>query len=61
MLAAIKEIKNFVTGVRGEMKVAGDEEYRRIEFGTERLLHTPQSPNSLTPMEESRIKQVIYH
>ncbi|GGA43232.1 hypothetical protein [Paenibacillus physcomitrellae] len=61
MLAAIKEIKNFVTGVRGEMKAAGDEEYRKIEFGTERLLHTPQPPHSLTSLEESRIKQVIYH
>ncbi|WP_138496214.1 hypothetical protein [Paenibacillus pinistramenti] len=61
MLAAIKEIKNFVAGVRGESKAAGDEEYRKIEFGTERLLHTPQSPYTLTSLEESRIKQVIFH
>lgn len=61
MLAGFKELKNLVMGVRGHYLEAGDEEYRKIEFGTERLLHTPEPPNRLTTEEESRNKYVIYH
>lgn len=61
MLAGFKELKQLVTGARIQYKEAGDEEYRKIEFGAERHLHTPQPANRLTAEEESRIKSVIYH
>ncbi|WP_223065891.1 hypothetical protein [Paenibacillus caui] len=61
MLAGLKEIKNFVTGNRENLMASGDEEYRRIEFGLERHLRTPEPAHRLTAEEEARIKHVIYH
>jgi hypothetical protein len=61
MLAGWKELKRMVSSVQGNLKAVGDEEYRKIEFGMERHLHTPEPSYRLTSLEESRIKQVIFH
>ncbi len=61
MLAGLKELKNWVSGLWQPWMTSGDEDYHRIEFSVERHLHTPQLPSALTYEEEARIKTVIYH
>ncbi|MCL6604620.1 MAG: hypothetical protein K6T94_17290 [Paenibacillus sp.] len=61
MLAGLKELKNWVTGIWEPWMASGEEDYRRIEYAVERHVHTPQSRNQLTYEEEARIKSVKYH
>ncbi|GGF59713.1 hypothetical protein GCM10010912_01170 [Paenibacillus albidus] len=61
MLAGLKELKNWVTGIGQPWTASGDEDYRRIEYTVERHLHTPQARNPLTYVEEARIKTIKYH
>ena len=61
MLAGLKELKNWMSGIWQPWMVSGEEDYRNIEYSVERHLHTPQSRNQLTYVEEARIKTVKYH
>ncbi|CAM3363771.1 MULTISPECIES: hypothetical protein [Saccharibacillus] len=61
MAAALKEFKNWVTGLRHPDHVLGDDDYRRLEFSVERHLHTPEVRSPITYQEEARIKMVQYH
>ena len=61
MLAGLKELKNWVTGISQPWMGSGEEDYWKIEYSGERHLHTPQPPHLLTYEQESRIKSVKYH
>jgi len=61
MLAGLKELKNWMSGIWQPWMGSGEEDYRNIEYSVERHLHTPQSRNQLTYVEEARIKTVKYH
>ncbi len=61
MLAGLKELKNWVSGIWQPWMASGDEDYRNMEYTVERHLHNPQSPNLLTYEEEARNKIVKYH
>lgn len=61
MLAGIKELKNWVTGMWRPGMASGEEDYRKMEYSVERHLHTPQTPSPLTYEQESRIKTVKFH
>ncbi|MNM44022.1 hypothetical protein D3C81_549130 [compost metagenome] len=61
MLAGLKELKNRITGTRQPWIPTEGEDYWKIEYGTERLLHNPQPRSPLTYEQEARIKTVKYH
>ncbi|MOA70074.1 hypothetical protein D3C78_1986740 [compost metagenome] len=42
MFEGFLEMQSLVTRVHGRLEIGGDEQYRKIEFGTERYLRTPQ-------------------
>ncbi|MNC56092.1 hypothetical protein D3C75_1056630 [compost metagenome] len=42
MFEGFLEMQSLVTQVHGRLEIAGDEQYRKIEFGTERYLRTPE-------------------
>ena len=42
MIEGFLEMQSLVSRVQSQLEIRGDEEYRRLEFGTERLLHTPE-------------------
>ncbi|MNN67099.1 hypothetical protein D3C81_1827170 [compost metagenome] len=35
-------MQSLVTKVHGPLEIGGDQQYRKIEFGTERYLRTPE-------------------
>ncbi|MNI73169.1 hypothetical protein D3C76_610960 [compost metagenome] len=42
MFEGFLEMQSLVTRVHGRLEIGGDEQYRKIEFGTERYLRTPE-------------------
>lgn len=61
MLAGLKELKDWVTGLWQPELPSGEEEYQNLEFTAVRHLRNPYTPSPLTYEEQSRIKAVIYH
>ncbi|WP_342478865.1 hypothetical protein NYE24_13330 [Paenibacillus sp. FSL H7-0350] len=61
MLAGIKELKNWVTGMWQPGMASGEEDYRKMEYSAHRHLHTPPTPSPLTYEQESRIKTIKFH
>ncbi|WP_150269621.1 hypothetical protein [Paenibacillus tepidiphilus] len=61
MLAGLKELKNWVTGMWQPWMSSHEEEYWKIEYSVERHLHNPPTRSPLTYEEEARIKTVKYH
>ncbi|MDU2241961.1 MAG: hypothetical protein E7E23_15440 [Paenibacillus sp.] len=45
MFEGFLEMQSVVTRVQGQLELGGEQEYRKIEFGTERHLHTPEPGN----------------
>lgn len=52
MFEGFLEMQSVVTKVHGRLEIGGDQEYRKIEYGTERHLHTPE-PGSRNRCEET--------
>ncbi|MNN12614.1 hypothetical protein D3C81_1256110 [compost metagenome] len=42
MFEGFLEMQSLVTQVHGRLEIGGDEQYRKLEFGTERYLRTPE-------------------
>ncbi|MNW50931.1 hypothetical protein D3C74_283960 [compost metagenome] len=42
MFEGFLEMQSLVTRVHGRLEIGGDEQYRKIEFGAERYLRTPE-------------------
>ncbi|MNE62375.1 hypothetical protein D3C80_1576500 [compost metagenome] len=42
MFEGFLEMQSLVTQVHGRLEIGGDQQYRKIEFGTERYLRTPE-------------------
>lgn len=51
MFEGFLEMQSVLTKVHGRLELEGDQAYRKIEFGTERHLHTPE-PGSRSRAEE---------
>ncbi|GIP47369.1 hypothetical protein D3C76_294790 [compost metagenome] len=52
MFEGFLEMQSVVTRVQGRLELGGEQEYRRIEFGTERFLHTPEPGNRIRNEEK---------
>ncbi|GIO41976.1 MULTISPECIES: hypothetical protein [Paenibacillus] len=52
MFEGFLEMQSVVTKVHGRLELEGDQAYRKLEFGTERHLHTPE-PGSRRHAEEA--------
>lgn len=60
MLAGLKELKNWVTGMWQPGMDSEQEDYWKIEYSMDHHLHASRVPSPLTYEEESRIKTVKY-
>ncbi|MNW34184.1 hypothetical protein D3C74_111550 [compost metagenome] len=45
MFEGFLEMQSLVTQVHGRLEIGGDQEYRKIEYGVERHLRTPEPGN----------------
>ncbi|WP_334072108.1 MULTISPECIES: hypothetical protein [Paenibacillus] len=52
MFEGFLEMQSVVTKVHNRLEIGGDQEYRKIEYGTERHLHTPD-PDAWKRYEET--------
>lgn len=52
MFEGFLEMQSVVTRVHGQLEIDGEQEYRKIEFGTERFLHTPEPGNRIRNEEQ---------
>lgn len=56
MFEGYLEMQSLMTKVHGRLEIGGDEQYRKIEFGTERYLRTP-APGGLYRTENEEPKR----
>ncbi|MFD1179416.1 hypothetical protein ACFQ3W_24405 [Paenibacillus puldeungensis] len=54
MFEGFLEMQSMITQVQGRLEIDGDMEYRKIEYGTERFLHTPEPGSRLRDEEEPK-------
>lgn len=47
MVEGFLEMQIAVHQIQGRLEIDGESEYRKIEFGTERFLHTPEPGHRL--------------
>lgn len=58
MFEGFLEMQTVVTRVHGRLDLGGEQEYRKLEFGVERFLHTPE-PGSRTVQAEDKPKSAL--
>lgn len=55
MIEGFLEMQTLVSRVQGQLDIRGEEEYRKLEFGTERMLHTPELDRRICKEEPSHL------
>ncbi|MDQ0089960.1 hypothetical protein J2T12_003373 [Paenibacillus anaericanus] len=51
MFEGFLEMQSVVSRVQGRLEIGGDQAYHKLEYGTERFLHTPEPGNRIRKEE----------